>query len=87
MQTGWAKKLLRYASFHLLHLQLASIYWGCDMVINIEPHKTTPPETTKEQKRRLQDEITRQIAEYLAKGNKIDEIPTGLGAGNRDSNF
>lgn len=57
------------------------------MTINIEPHKSTPPETTKEQKRRMQDEITRQIAEYLAKGNTIKEIPTGLGAGNSEQNF
>ena len=57
------------------------------MTINVEPHKATPPETTKEQKRRVQDEITRQIAEYLAKGNKIDEIPTVQGAGNRESSF
>jgi hypothetical protein len=57
------------------------------MTVNIEQHKPTPPETTKEQKRLIQDEITRQIAEYLAKGNKIEEIPTGQGAGNRESNF
>jgi phenylpyruvate tautomerase PptA (4-oxalocrotonate tautomerase family) len=57
------------------------------MTINIEPHKATPPETTKEQKRRIQDEITRQIAEYLAKGNTIKEIPTGLGAGNSERSF
>jgi len=53
----------------------------------IEPHKPTPAETTKEQRRRVQDEITRQIAEYLAKGNKIKEIPTGQGAGNSEPNF
>ena len=57
------------------------------MAVNVEQHKPTPPETTKEQKQRVQDEITRQIAEYLAKGNKIEEIPTGQGAGNRESNF
>lgn len=50
----------------------------------IEPHKATPAETTKAQKQVAQDEITRQIAEYLAKGNKIKEIPTGQGAGNSD---
>ena len=49
-----------------------------------EPHKATPAETTKDQKQVAQDEITRQIAEYLAKGNKIKEIPTGQGAGNSD---
>ena len=52
-----------------------------------EPHKATPVETTKEQRRRVQDEITRQIAEYLAKGNKIKEIPIGQGAGNSEPNF
>lgn len=57
------------------------------MTINVEPHKPTAPETTKEQKQRVQDEITRQIAEYLAKGNTIKEIPTGQGAGNSESNF
>jgi hypothetical protein len=57
------------------------------MAVNIEQHKPTASETTKEQKRLIQDEITRQIAEYLAKGNKIEEIPTGQGAGNRESTF
>ncbi len=52
-----------------------------------EPHKATPVQTTKEQKKAQSDEITRQIAEYLAKGNKINEIPTGQGAGNSEQNF
>ena len=53
----------------------------------IEPHKATPAETTKAQKQVAQDEITRQIAEYLAKGNKIKEIPTGQGAGNKEEQW
>lgn len=47
-------------------------------------HRLTPAETPKKQKQEQQDEITRQIAYYLAKGNKIKEIPTGQGAGNSD---
>lgn len=47
-------------------------------------HKLTSAETPKDKKHEMQDEITRQIAEYLAKGNKIKEIPTGQGAGNSD---
>ena len=54
------------------------------MTVNTERHRATPVEPTKDQKQRAQDEITRQIAEYLAKGNKIKEIPTGQGAGNSD---
>ena len=57
------------------------------MAVNVEQHKPTAPETTKEQKRLIQDEITRQIAEYLAKGNIIKEIPTGQGAGSSEQNF
>jgi hypothetical protein len=57
------------------------------MTVNTERHKGTSVETTKDQKQRAQDEITRQIAEYLAKGNTIKEIPTGLGAGNSEQNF
>lgn len=52
--------------------------------MNTEQHRPTPVETTKDQKQRAQDEITRQIAEYLAKGNKIKEIPTGQGADNSE---
>lgn len=54
---------------------------------SVEPHRLTPVETTKEQKRRIQDEITRQIAFYLAKGGEIKQIPTGQGAGNSEQNF
>jgi len=54
---------------------------------NNEPHKATPVKTTKEQKKAQSDEITRQIAIYLAKGNTIKEIPTGLGAGNSERSF
>jgi len=50
-------------------------------------HRLTPAETPKKHKQEQQDEITRQIAYYLAKGNKIKEIPTGQGAGNSEQNF
>lgn len=47
-------------------------------------HKLTPAETPKKHKQEQQDEITRQIAYYLAKGKKITQIPRGQGAGNSD---
>ncbi|MFN5117811.1 MAG: hypothetical protein ACK5JJ_06895 [Cyanobacteriota bacterium] len=47
-------------------------------------HKLTLAETPKKQKQEQQDEITRQIAYYLAKGKKITQIPRGQGAGNSD---
>lgn len=45
-------------------------------------HRFTPAETTKDKKHEMQDEITRQIAIYLAKGKEIKQIPKGQGAGN-----
>lgn len=52
-----------------------------------EPHKLTPAETTKEQKKRQSDEITQEIARYLAMGKKIEKVPIGQGAGNNEQNF
>jgi hypothetical protein len=50
-------------------------------------HKLTSPETPKKHKQEQQDEITRQIAYYLAKGKKITQVPRGQGAGNSEQNF
>jgi len=50
-------------------------------------HRLTPAETPKKHKQEQQDEITRQIAYYLAKGKKITQVPRGQGAGNSEQNF
>lgn len=52
-----------------------------------EPHKLTPAETPKQKKKEQSDEITREIARYLAMGKKIEKIPTGKGVGNSEQNF
>lgn len=50
-------------------------------------HRLTPAETPKKQKEEQQDEITRQIAIYLAKGKEIKKIPTGQGSQTNERNF
>lgn len=50
-------------------------------------YRLTPVETPKDKKKEMHDEITREIARYLAMGKEIKQIPSGQGAGSDERNF